>query len=139
MINKEKVKLGFSLVEVLLAVFILEIGLLGIATFYSYSHRIAKMARNQTIATNLAQGVLDEELSYSYANIPAVAKTRYSNVSTNAFYNYYKEVTVTCIDANLSNITCDANAHMKKIVVVISWTEDNSNKSVQMATIKAEN
>lgn len=142
MTNKEKTKKSFSLIEVLLAVFILEIGLLGISTFYAYSHKIAKMARNQTIATNLAQGVLDEQIAKSYDSpeLITVNRTAYSTVPNNPFQGFDKEITITCINASLGDLNClDPNAHMKKVIVTIYWTEDNSNRSVQLAVIKADN
>lgn len=60
---------GFTLIEVLLAIFILEIGLLGIAGFYASSIKIIKTARNETTASNLASGLLDEELAIAYDNL----------------------------------------------------------------------
>ena len=130
-------KKAFTLIEVLLAIFVLEIGLLGIAGFYANSLQITKRARNETIASNLAAGVLDEELAITYDNLPDVPKQRYSPDADNPFYNWYKEVNVTCINTSLNPLACtDPTAHMKKVVVTIYWQE--SERSFQIATIKAE-
>ena len=55
----EKNRRAFTLIEVLLAIFVLEIGLLGIAGFYTYSFKITKIARMETTAANLASRLLD--------------------------------------------------------------------------------
>lgn len=129
-------KRGFTLIEVLLAIFVLEIGLLGIAGFYTYSFKVTKIARNETIASNLAAGILDEELAIAYGSLTPLAQDRYSNDSNNAFYNWWRKVEISCINENLDPpITCDSNAHMKKIVVTIYWQEQ---QIFQVATIKAE-
>jgi type IV pilus assembly protein PilV len=130
-------KKAFTLIEVLLAVFVLEIGLLGIAGFYAKSFQIAKTARNQTTASNLAAGILDEQLSKSYDALVSVSETAYSTAP--AFSNFRKQIDMSCIKADLALIDCnDANAHMKKILVTIFWTENNSEKSFQESTIMVE-
>lgn len=132
----KKFSKAFTLIELLLAVFVLEIGLLGIAGFYANSLQVTKIARNETIASNLAAGVIDEEMAIAYGSLTPLAKDRYSNDSNNAFYNWYREVEISCINENLDPpITCDSNAHMKKILVTIYWQEQ---QIFQVATIKAE-
>lgn len=131
-------KKAFTLIEVLLAIFVLEIGLLGIAGFYAQSLQITKRARNQTIASNLAAGILDEELAITYENLPTVTRQKYSIDEANPFYNWDKQVDVSCIDASLNPLSCDdATAHMKKITVTIYWQEQTE-RSFQIATIKTE-
>ncbi len=132
-----KNKQGFSLLEVLLAVFLLEIGLLAVASFYSYSMQVTKYARNQTTAANLAQGILDEELSITYENLPigTSTKERYSLDASSPFYNWEKQVSVTYIDLNLTEQSFDTN--MKKIIVTIFFQESGTEKSIQTASIKA--
>lgn len=125
------------MVEIILAVFILMIGLVGIAAFYTKSFQISKTARNQTIAANLAAAVLDQELSLAYSSIDSVSRTPYSSDTTSPFYNFEKEVTVNCLDASLQEISC-ATAHMKKILVTIYWQENSQSKSFQEATIMTE-
>lgn len=134
--KKIKFKKAFTLVEILLAVFILEIGLLGIATFYSKSFQVARTARLQTMATNLAAGVLEEQLSISYANLINISKRHYSNDQNDPLYNWWKQVDVYFVDANLNN--SQSNTHMKKIVVTIYWTDEGTEKSFQEITLKAE-
>ncbi len=134
---KKKFRRSFSIIEVLIAIFILEIGILGIAGFYASSLRTARVARSETIASNLAAGLLDEELANTYDNLDPIDgdEVRYSDVLGNPFYNWYKEIDVFWIDAELNQSLTDQN--MKKIIVTISWTEGTSKKIFQTASIKA--
>ncbi|HLB95548.1 MAG TPA: prepilin-type N-terminal cleavage/methylation domain-containing protein [Patescibacteria group bacterium] len=136
---------GFTLVEVLLAVFVLEIGLLGVAGFYAYSLNIAKFARNETTAANLAQGLLDEQLSSSFDNLSVGegGKTAYSSDPSSPFANFKKQVDIAWLAADLTASYTQipgpgGNENMKKITVTIFWPFESGEKSFQMATIKAK-
>lgn len=136
-------KSAFTLIELLLAVFILEIGLLGIAGFYAYSATITRTARNETTAANLASGLLDEESAKSYDALTVGAPatpTPYSTATPNPFANFQKLIDISYLDSNLnaSYTQTEANQNMKKITVTIYWTEVSSQKNYQIATIKAK-
>ena len=135
-----KLKKAFTLVEILLAVFILEIGLLGIASFYTYSFRVTKIARNQTIASNLASGLLDDESAIAYDNLQVLAGSRekYSAIEGDPFYNWDKKIDISYIDSNLVESYSGPDTNMKKILVTIFWQEYGHEKSFQTATIKAK-
>lgn len=141
--HKLKFKKAFTLVEILLAVFILEIGLLGVASFYSYSLSLSKIARNQTIASNLVQGLIDEQLAISYDSLPVAegTKTAYSTDPASPFANFSKKVDIAYLNGNL-DATYDANPaeayrYMKKITVTVYYQELATEKNLQTATIKA--
>lgn len=137
--NKIRSK-AFTLVEILVAAFVLEIGLLGVAGFYAYSFQISKTARNQTIASNLAAGILEEQLSKSYdaPDLITVPKTAYAT-SPAPFSNFQKQIDISCLNGNLTTVDChDLNAHLKKILVTIYWTENNSEKNFQESTMIVE-
>ncbi len=128
--------LGFTLIEVLIAVFILELGLLGIAGFYASSFKIIKTARNETIAANLASGILDEQLSISYDNLQNVDRRKYTDDGNSPFFNWDEKIEITHVDQNLAEQTEDTG--MKKILVTVYWQETSGEKNFQTATIKAE-
>lgn len=136
----KKIRKAFTLVEVILAIFILEIGLLGIAGFYAYSFQITKIARNETTAANLAQGVLDEQIAKNYDDPTLMPTpgggTKIAYSDDPAFANFKKQVDIAYIDSNLAVQTTDT--HMKKIVVTIYWQEVGGEESFQTASIKAE-
>jgi len=129
---------AITLIEVLLAIFILEIGLLGIASFYASSSKIVKTARNETLAANLANGILDSQLAIAYDNliVGAGSKTRYTDDVGSPFYDWQKKVDISYVDANL--VEQPSETHMKKITVTVYWQEGGNEKSFQTASIKAE-
>lgn len=135
-------KKAFTLIEILIAVFVLEIGLLGIATFYSYSFQISKIARHDTIASNLASGLIDEQSAIAFDNliVGEGTKTRYSDDINNPFYNWYKKIDVAFIDMNLvaSYTETETNKNMKKVTITIYWPEGSNERSFQTATIRAK-
>ena len=131
------IRKAFTLIEVLLAIFILEIGLLGIAGFYASSFKITKMARNETTAVNLANGLLDEELAIPYDNltIGTGIQTKYSTDINDPFYDWEKRIDIFYVDADL--IEQPAETNMKKIIVNIFWQEADNERSFQTASIKS--
>lgn len=135
--KKLKTKKAFTLVEILVAVFVLEIGLLGIAGFYAYSINITKMARNETTSSNLAAGLLDETLENSYDNLTVGegTKTNYSADVSDPFYAWQKKIDVAYIDSNLQVSATDTN--MKKIIVTVYFQENGQERSFQTASIKS--
>lgn len=135
---KIKSKKSFTIIESLIAIFILEIGILGISNVYANSFKTSRVARNETIASNLASGLLDEGLANSYDSLTIAVgtKTRYSTVPSDPFYEWEKKVDVAYVDANLTEQASETN--MKKIVVTIYWKEGSSDKNFQIATIKAK-
>ena len=134
----ERSRGAFTLIEILLAIFVLEIGLLGIAGFYTYSFKITKTARMETTAANLASGLLDEQLANAYDNIAVGSgdRTPYSPDENDPFHTFDKKIDVTYVDVNLVEQTTDT--HMKKIVVMIYWQVEGADKSFQTASIKAQ-
>ncbi|KKQ90292.1 MAG: hypothetical protein UT15_C0016G0004 [Berkelbacteria bacterium GW2011_GWA1_39_10] len=136
----KKIKKAFTLIEILLAVFVLEIGLLGIVTFYSYAIQVTKIARNETTAANLASGILDNELSAAYDNLTVGAgtKIKYSTDTTSPFYAWDKKIDVAYINSSLTESYNPPDTNMKKIVVTIYWQESGNEKSFQTASIKAK-
>lgn len=131
---------GFTLVEVIVAMTVLTIGLLGVASFFANSAKLGRMASNESIASNLAQGYIDDQVAESYANttvgvFPEPAE-RVTNDPNSQLYNFYQQTTVSLIDTDLNPSATDMG--LKKIQVVITYKEGADDKNVTMATIKAE-
>lgn len=131
-------KRAFTIIEVLVAIFILEIGIMGVGSFFTYSFKIIRVAREETIASNLASGLLDEEIANSFDNLLPVAGTRskYSTDQADPFYNWDKKIDITFLDTNLNETATPTE--MKKIIVTIFWKSAGSDKTFQTATIKAK-
>ena len=134
----KKLTRAFTLVEVIVAIGVLGIGVLGIASFFAYSTKVARSSSNTSIASNLASGVIDEELSkpYDELNPGTGAKVKVTNDTASPLYNFSKEVTISLIDSDLANSVTDEG--LKKIDVTISYQEGTSEKNVQMAEVKTQ-
>lgn len=137
-----KKKKAFTLIEILVAVFILEIGLLGVAGFFGYALQFAQSARNQTMGANLASGLLEDKIAQNFDNLTVEigSKDPYSTVTGNPFGNFQKKIDIAYIDGDLlaSQTPNSTNQNMKKITVTIYWTEQTGEKSFQIVTIKAK-
>jgi len=128
------------MIELLLAVFVLEIGLLGVAGFYFYSLQITKTARNETIASNLAAGFLDEELAQNFDNLVVGPPGNPTDLES-PFNNFQKQIDIAYIDSATltpSYTQTEANQYMKKITVTVFWPYETGERSFQIATIKAK-
>lgn len=128
---------GFTIIEVVIAIFILGVGILGVSTFYSASIRTIRIARDETAASNLAAGLLDESISNTFDNLAVGigTKVRYSDIPTDPFHKWSKKIDILYIDSTLAETATPTN--MKKVVVTVYWTEGTSEKNFQTASIKA--
>lgn len=135
--KKKNLKFGFTMVEIVVAIAILAIGVVGVSYFFARSTQVTRTASNTSVAANLGQGVIDEELvkSYNELNVATGTKTRFSNDTSSPFYNFQKQINVSLIDQDLNGSAADVG--LKKIDVFIFWTEGGSEKQLELATIKA--
>lgn len=134
-------KKAFTLIEVIVAIGILGIGVLGIAMFFARSSQVARAAGNTTSASNLAQAVIEEELNKSYEELIEGngAQTKISTNPASPYYIFEKKINISCIDTNLAIIACSGiPVPMKKIDVFIYWQEGSTQKNVQFSTIKTQ-
>ena len=110
---------GFTLIEVLVAMVILSVGLLGTAALITGIINGNKVSNRITTATVLAQDKMEEIKSVGYSN--AVSETRAFLPSPDDKY----ERTVVC-DSPVAN--------MKTVTVTVYW---ESGKSISLQTILA--
>jgi len=130
---------GFTIIEVIVAITVLTVGVLGIAVFFSLSLKATNYANHTTTASNLVQGVVDTELAKSYNELLPGTGTRvaFSTDPASPYHIYYETVNITLIDQNLATVNAPG-VGLKKIDVTIDWTEGSEAKNVQMSTIKTE-
>lgn len=155
---------GFTLVEILIAISVLSIGILGIVALMGTAIRSAGFARSLTQATNTAQNRVEALLGIPYANLqsslaeradlarvcagPAgpVARPVYTCTPTNPLVigmapdtkSYTWSYTVTLIDLN-GNGVADSTDGLKRVDVTVNWTDALSRtaKTVVVTTMRA--
>jgi type IV pilus assembly protein PilV len=118
MINIENNK-GFTLIEVLVAMVILSVGLLGTAALITGIINGNKVSNRITTATVLGQDKMEEIKGLDYSSVVSEPKS-----SLPSPYDQY-ERQVTVIDPSPA-------ANMKTVTVTVYW---ESNKSVSLQTI----
>lgn len=119
---------GFTLLEVLFAIVILTIGLLGTAGLTTGIIRGNHFSKNLTSATAAAQSQLESVKSAGYSNATA---TNFPNDSvTMGGMAFTRTTTIT---------TNSPAANMKTVSVTVTWTEsNNTSRSLTLETILAE-
>lgn len=119
---------GFTLLEVLVAIVILTIGLLGTAGLTTGVIRGNHYSKNITSATAAAQTQLESIKSSGYAN--ATTTNFPSDAVSMGGMTFTRTTTVT---------NSSPAANMKTVSVTVSWTEsNNTSRSVNLQTILAE-
>ena len=121
---------GFTLIEVLVAIVILSIGLLGTAALITGIIKGNQVSNRITTATTCAQDMMEEIRRLGYSGIPCTTPGSPSIESYNSITDYplYKRVTeVDCISLP---------SGMKTITVTVYWNSDNS--SIELKTILAQ-
>ncbi|MBC8200269.1 MAG: type IV pilus modification protein PilV [Desulfobacterales bacterium] len=117
---------GFTLMEVLVAMLILSVGLLGMAALITGIINSNKLSNRISTATVLAQDKMEKIRGVGYDDAEDEDGTEdYNNISN---YLLYKRITAVAAG--------DPAAGMKKITVTVYW--DSDDHSVVLNTILAE-
>jgi prepilin-type N-terminal cleavage/methylation domain-containing protein len=126
-------KSGFTLPEAIVAAAVLGIAVTAIIQVFPSGIKTSSLSRRTTIAVNLAQAAIEETTSQSYADVASSPKQQISDDPASTFYQFYQQINVTYVDTNLNEVINDTG--LKKIVATISWTEQGSEKQVQIPTL----
>jgi len=119
---------GFTLLEVLVAIVILTIGLLGTAGLTTGVIRGNHYSKNITSATAAGQTLLESVKSSGYTN--ATSANFPNDTVTMGGMTFTRTTTIT---------NSSPAANMKTVSVTVSWTESNNTaRSVNLQTILAE-
>ena len=119
---------GFTLIEVLVAMVILSIGLLGTAALITGIINGNKVSNRITTATVLAQDKMEEIKRIGYSGMPTSDTTTTEPYNSITNYSLYKRVTFTDV--------VNPAVGMKTVTVTVSWDSDNS--SIELKTILAQ-
>lgn len=119
---------GFTLIEVLMAMVIVSIGLLGTAVLTMGIMGSNKSSAEVTIATNLAQDELEEVRNEGFDTAPAVgaadSDSGYGSIS--GYPSFRRVVSAASVGSLASTAT-------KAVTVTVYW--DNNNRSISLTTI----
>lgn len=110
-------KRGFTLIELIIAIFILTVGISAILVMFPLGIQIVKSSEMATVATQLAQEKIEEIISKSYTDISSETKQQLSS----PFSAYWREVEMTYFDPDNPEVTPSVNKGIKKVEVTVSW------------------
>ncbi len=114
------------MIETVMAVSILALGIVGVLQAFPLSAHLTKTAQMSTIATELGQAKIEEEISRSYNDIPA-AETSEDYGSIPDFLAFKRITQINCIRASdLAAVSCGYDfvndpSPMKKVEVAVYW------------------
>lgn len=131
-INKDENN-GFTIIEVLAAIVILTVGLLGMASLTGAIIRGNRLSNDLTTATTLAQDEMEDIRRLGYSGTPTSDTTVTEDYNSISGYPLYKRVTVT--DVYTSGTTWPP-AGIKDITVTVYW--DSDRHSVELKTSLAQ-
>lgn len=118
-------KLGFTPIELLIAVFILAVGIVGVLSMFPMATRTGKFAQMNSTAIWLGQAKIEELISKSYEDL-LIGTTSEPYNSIPNFLSYKRITEVHCVNSNFEQASCDYDKTndpypMKKIKVTVFW------------------
>ena len=116
---------GFTLIEVLVAMVILSVGLLGTAALITGIIKGNKVSNRVTTGTTLAQDKMEDIRRLGYSGTPTSDTSTTEAYNSITDYSLYKRITFTDV--------ANPAAGMKTVTVTIYWDSDNS--SIELKTI----
>ena len=126
--RKSRNEKGFTLLEILVALTVLSIGLLGMAGLTTSIIHGNTLSKKVTTATTLGQDRMEHFRRLGYSGTPSTDTTTEENYNSIPDYPFYKRVSF--IDVN------SPSAGMKTITVTVYWNSDAG--SVALQTILAQ-
>ncbi|MCF8129832.1 MAG: prepilin-type N-terminal cleavage/methylation domain-containing protein [Deltaproteobacteria bacterium] len=119
---------GFTLLEVLVAMFILAVGLLGMASLSVGIIKGNVFSKEISSATTCAREKLEDVEQLGFANTPAADTTVTEGYNSITQYPDYKRETITTVDTPATD--------MKTITITVYW--DSDSHQVQLKTFLAK-
>lgn len=138
---------GFTIIEIIVAVFILVIGIVAVLNMFPLGIQVAKLSQMASLATQLGQTKMEEMLSKPYDDSAlAVGTTTEDYGSIVDFASHKRETEISCVRRlDLSEVACDYDAFndphpLKKIDITVSWKSSfgGIERSINLVTLLAK-
>ena len=113
-------KKSFTLIELLLAIFVLTVGILGVSQAFPLGVYIQKSAQMDTVANELCQSKMEEIFSLSYGEI-ALGAAEDSYGSLPSFLSYKRRTEISYFDPNNPGVPAVTDVGIKKIKITVFW------------------
>lgn len=137
-----KFEKSFTLIELLIVIFILVTGVMAVLEAFPLGIRVAKSSQMGTTAAFLAQEKIEEIIAQSYDEILTGAFTEAYGFDS-SFPSYKRVTNIICVnpDADFIEVeNCSPDPKMKKIRVIVFWKSSFgiSEKSFEVMSLFSE-
>ena len=133
-VDPKKGSQGFTLIEVMIAIVILSVGLLGMASLTVGIINGNAFSKNLSTATTLAQDKMEEIWEQNYSDVAVEQKA----ALLSPFANYERQVEVdTTTYPDIVGPPAQ-QVGMKIVTVIVYWTDRNGEHSVPLKTILSQ-
>jgi len=134
--EKDKGSFGFTLIETMIAIFVLTVGIVGVLCMFPVGVKIQKSAKTATIATFLVQEKIEETISRQYAHQDVSVGVVTENYGTIPGFEIFKRVReIDYYDLSNSTTSDDETIGIKKVTITVFW--DSDEKDVKVSTFIA--
>ena len=114
---------GFSLIEVFIAMAVLSVVLLGMASLINITVSVNRNSGEKTAAITLAQDKMEETLAMGYTDLPSTQQTVIEDYDSLPHAQTFKRITDIKVDK--------PDFEMKLITVDVYWHQDNRQVRLQ--------
>ena len=123
-----------TLVEVMVSLLILSIGILGVFQAFPVAVKKEGIAKNNSTASYVAQGQIEDLLSYAYDDTPLSVGT----TTTSTASGYQIQTNISYVDPLKSLNATTTDLGIKKIKVKVFWGQNIPEQTVEVATLYSE-
>ncbi len=136
MIMKIQSEKAFTLIEVLIAIFILTIGIVAVLQLFPLGVNLQNASQMASISSQLGQAQMEEIISKSYNEI-SLGTTQESYGFDSSFPFHKRETTVSLFDPNNPGVPPAEDLGIKKIEITVFWDSPFNlvEKEVKIATL----